>query len=441
MEIQAESRSTKNWAAPFFTIWTGQAFSLLGSQLVQFSLIWWLTKTTGSATVLATASLVGLLPQVVLGPFIGALVDRWNRRVIMILADSAIALATLGLAVLFWSGEVEFWHVYLLMFIRSVAGGFHWPAMQASTSLMVPGEHLARVQGLNQMLQGGMNILSAPLGAVLLDVLTVQGILMIDIGTATLAILPLFFIQVPQPPRSEAARLSGKKSSLWQDFRLGLHYVLSWPGLVIIGVMATLINFLLNPAFALTPLLVTDHFDGGAMQLAGLESILGIGVVVGGILLGVWGGFRRRILTSLVGLLGIGLGSVLLGVAPAAAYPLALAACFILGFSMPITNGPLFAAIQAVVAPEMQGRVFTLIGSASAAMSPVGLIIAGPVADRFGVQTWYIVGGIVSIAMSVVAYFIPAVMRLEEGRGKPVDTSSAAPLLAADPTAGTAEGD
>jgi len=205
--------------------------------------------------------------------------------------------------------------------------------------------------------------------------------------------------------------------------------------------MATLINFLLNPAFTLTPILVIEHFNGGAMQLAGLESILGIGIVAGGVTLGVWGGFRRRILTSLVGLLGIGLGSVLLGVAPAAAYPLALAACFILGFSLPITNGPLFAAIQAVVAPEMQGRVFTLIGSASAAMSPVGLIIAGPVADKFGVQTWYIVGGIVSIAMSVVAYFIPAVMRLEEGRGKPVDTSSAAPLLAADPAAGMAEGD
>jgi DHA3 family macrolide efflux protein-like MFS transporter len=441
MDVQAETRSVKSWAAPFFTIWTGQAFSLLGSQLVQFALIWWLTKTTGSATVLATASLVGLLPQVVLGPFIGALVDRWNRRVIMILADSTIALATLGLAVLFWSGEVQYWHVYLLMFIRSTAGGFHWPAMHSSTTLMVPGAHLARVQGLNQMLNGGMNILSAPLGAVLLDVLSVQGILMIDIGTAMLAVLPLLFIRVPQPPKSLIVQQSGEKISLWQDFRLGLRYVFSWPGLVIIAGMATLINFLLNPAFALTPILVTKHFDGGAMQLAGLESILGIGVVAGGITLGVWGGFRRRMLTSLVGLLGVGLGSLLIGFAPPVAYSLALAAFFILGFSLPITNGPLMAAIQAAVAPEMQGRVFTLINSAAAAMSPLGLIIAGPVADTFGVQTWYIVGGFVTIAMGVMGYFIPAVMHLEEGRGSPAETTSETLPLSVEPSVSLAEGD
>lgn len=125
---------------------------------------------------LAIASLVGLLPQVVLVPIIGALVDLWNRRVIMILADGTIALATLGLAFLFWTGQEQIWQVYLLMFIRATAGGFHWPAMQASTSLMVPKEHLARVQGLNQMHQGGMNIVSAPLGALLLGWLPIQGV-------------------------------------------------------------------------------------------------------------------------------------------------------------------------------------------------------------------------------------------------------------------------
>lgn len=141
--------NSKKWMAPFFTVWVGGAFSLLGSQLVQFALIWWLTESTGSATVLATASLVGLLPQVLLGPLVGALVDRWSRRWVMIVADSATALATIGLALLFWNGSIQIWHVYLLMFIRSIGGGFHWSAMQASTSLMVPKEHLSRIQGLN----------------------------------------------------------------------------------------------------------------------------------------------------------------------------------------------------------------------------------------------------------------------------------------------------
>ncbi len=441
MSVQNHSRTSRRWATPFFTIWTGQAFSLLGSQLVQFALIWWLTKTTGSATVLATASLAGLLPQVVLGPIIGTLVDRWNRRLTMILADGAIALATFGLALLFLSGRVEIWHVYLLMFIRSTAGGFHWPAMQASTSLMVPKEHLARIQGLNQMLQGGMNIASAPLGAVLLDILSIQGILFIDIATAAMAIVPLFFIAVPQPKPDASPEAEVQKNTFWQDFRLGLRYMFGWSGLVIIALMATLINFLLNPAGAMMPILVTKHFGGGAMQFAGLESTLGVGVIVGGVLLSIWGGFRRRVLTSMMGLIGIGLGSVLVGFAPASAYFMAVAGMFIMGFALPITNGPLLAAVQAAVAPEMQGRVFTLISSAASAMTPLGLIIAGPVVDRFGVQSWYIMAGVSSIAMALSGCLIPAVMNLEEGRGRGDEglTQTGAEAVAGAPVA--ADGD
>src|SRR4030066_1615060 len=184
MNANAALERPKPWAPRFFSIWTGQAFSLFGSQLVSFTVIWWLTQTTGSATVLATASLVGLLPQVILGPLTGALVDRWSRRLTMIVADGIIALATVILAVLFALGHVQIWQVYALLFVRSVCGGFHWPAMQASTTLMVPNEQFSRIQGLNQMLQGGMNIASAPLGALLLALLPMEGILAIDVFTA-----------------------------------------------------------------------------------------------------------------------------------------------------------------------------------------------------------------------------------------------------------------
>ncbi|RLD03093.1 MAG: MFS transporter, partial [Chloroflexota bacterium] len=143
-----ENTPQKKWAVPFFTIWTGQAISLLGSQMVQFSLIWWLTKTTESATVLTTATLVGILPSVVLGPFVGALVDRWNRRKILIIADSSIAFVTLILVYLFSIELVEIWIIYLMLFLRALGGGFHGPAMAASTSLMVPDEHLTRIQGV-----------------------------------------------------------------------------------------------------------------------------------------------------------------------------------------------------------------------------------------------------------------------------------------------------
>jgi DHA3 family macrolide efflux protein-like MFS transporter len=415
MSSSVEPDIKKSWKAPFFTIWAGQALSLLGSQLVGFALIWWLTKTTGSATVLAAASLVGLLPQVILGPLVGTLVDRWNRRLIMIVADSIIALATVGLAILFWQGSVQFWHVYVLLFIRSTAGGFHWSAMQASTSLMVPKEHLSRIQGLNQMLNGGLNIISAPLGALLLEVLPLQGILAIDVVTALVAITPLFFIAVPQPKRNLGAESGEAKSTVWGELRQGLKYAFSWPGLVIIGLLAALINFLLTPAFSLMPILVTKHFNGQALQLAWMESAYGVGVLLGGLLLSVWGGFKRRMYTSFMGVLGIGIASLVVGLLPSAAFPLAVAALFLSGFSNPIANGPLFAALQASVDPEMQGRIFTLVGSVASAMSPLGLIAAGPVADQLGVQTWFLVGGIVTILMALTMFSIPAVIRFEEG--------------------------
>lgn len=415
MDTIDKVQTKNNWKPAFFIIWGGQAFSLLGSQLVQFALIWWLTKNTGSATVLATATLVGLLPQVVLGPLTGALVDRWNRRVIMIVADSIIALATIGLAVLFLSGQVEIWQVYLLMFIRSTAGGFHWPAMQASTSLMVPKEHLARIQGLNQMLQGGMTIFSAPLGALLLEVLPVQGILMIDVSTAILAILPLLFIQVPQPERivNQEGRL--ERQGVWDDLKEGFRYVWSWPALMIIVGMAMAINLLLTPASSLQPLLITEHFNGGALQLAWMESAWGVGIFLGGMLLSVWGGFRRRIITSLLGLIILGIAIFMIGITPSEAFILALGMSFVAGISLPIVNGPIHAVLQAVVEPDKQGRVFTLVSSLATAMTPLGLIIAGPVADAISVNFWFVIAGLLTLIMGCTGFFLPAVIHIENG--------------------------
>jgi DHA3 family macrolide efflux protein-like MFS transporter len=242
------------------------------------------------------------------------------------------------------------------------------------------------------------------------------------VGTALLAITPLFFIPVPQPERTDLPENGESKPSVWQDMLAGFRYIMGWPGLIMIGIMAAMINFLLTPASSLIPIFVTQHFNGGAFQLAGLESAWGIGVVIGGILLGIWGGFKRRILTSLVGLIVLGIAVTMMGLLPSWAFYLAIAMMFVIGFANPITNGPLFAVMQSTVAPEMQGRVFTLIASVAAAMSPIGLIIAGPLADRFGIQTWYIVAGLVTLFMGVSAFFIPVIVNIEEGRGEQLDS-------------------
>ncbi len=400
-----------NWAARFFTVWTGQAFSLFGSMLVQFALVWWLTKTTGSATVLALATMVALLPQVFLGPFAGALVDRWSRRMVMIGADSLIALTMVGLAVLAATGAMRVGHVFVVMFIRAVGGVFHWAAMQASTSLMVPERHLARVAGLNQTLNGALQIAAPPLGAMLWGILPLYGILAIEVGTALLAVLPLLFIPVPQPT---AGRRPGAPSSLLQDVGEGLRYIWQWPGVRALLLMATVINFTINPGFALMPILISRHFGKGALELGWMESAWGMGVLSGGLILSGWGGFRRRILTTLMGLVGMGMGVLVLGIVPPAGFLVALAAMFFAGVMNPITNGPVMAIIQARVRPELQGRVFTAIGSVAGAMMPLGTLVAGPVADWLGVQVWFIVGGMICVLMGTASFFIPAIVYMED---------------------------
>ncbi len=414
----------QHWAVRFFTIWTGQAFSLFGSALVQFALVWWLTQKTGSAVVLTTATLVGMLPQVVLGPFAGALVDRWNRRVIMMAADATIAAFTVLLIWLFAIGQVQVWHVYVIMAVRSLGGAFHFPAMSASTPLMVPEKHLTRVSGLNQTLMGLMNMIAPPIGALLLEVMSTQGLLMIDVVTAALAILPLFFFSIPQPERREP-EAHEQKPSLLGDVRAGLDYVRGWPGMLAILGMAFFLNFLLTPAGALMPLLITKHFEKGALEFGLMDSAWGFGVIAGGVILGVWGGFKKKVATSMTGIIGIGIGITLVGVAPPAAFGLALGGMAFAGLMNPITNGPLGALLQTIVRPDMQGRVMALVNSAATAMTPLGLLIAGSVSDVIGIRAWYWIAGIITLLMGAAGFFIPAVMNVENnhnGHAEPIPT-------------------
>ena len=404
----------ERWQARFFTIWTGQQLSLIGSMLAGFALVWWLTEKTGSATVLTTASLVQILPSVVLGPLVGPLIDRWNRRKVMLVADIAIALFSAWLAYLFWADALQIWQVYVIMAVRAIGGTFHWPAMSASTSLLVPEKHLARVAGINQTMRGIMSIISPPLGALLISVLPLHGVMAIDVGTAVCAILPLLFVHIPQPKRRDEGQNGGIAPTFWSDLREGLSFIWRWPGLRSLLVMAAVINFVFNPAGSLLPLAVTEHFGGGANELGWIESFWGIGIVLGGLLLGVWGGFKRRIVTSMVGLVGMGVGCLVFGVAPANAFGMALGGIAFIGFMNPLTNGPINAIFQSVIPPDMQGRAFTLIGSACSAMSPIGMIIAGPIADAFGVQSWFIICGLSCAAMGVYAFANPVVMGIED---------------------------
>ena len=403
----------ENWAARFFTIFTGQAFSLFGSSIVQFALVWYLTLKTGSATVLATASLFAMLPQILLGPIAGTVVDRNNRRIIMIVSDTLIALSTLVLIYLFWVGKVEIWQIYLIAAIRSTAGAFHFPAMSASTTLMVPKEHLARVAGANQTLQGLVGIVAPPVAALLVAVMPTQNILMIDVLTAIFGVAPLLYFTIPQPTPDPVQAGAPEKSFL-QDLSAGFKYVASWPGLLLLGLMATLLNFLIAPTSALMPLLVTKYFGKGALELGSLDSLFGIGMILGGILLSIWGGFKKRIVTSLTSIAAFSFAILAIAAAPSDKFWIMLVSMFAFGFLMPLVNGPIHALFQSLIEPNMQGRVLSLINSVAGAMMPISLLLAGPVSDATSLQTWFWIAGILNLAIALTGFFVPALIRIEE---------------------------
>ncbi|MBG0770757.1 MAG: MFS transporter [Anaerolineaceae bacterium] len=407
-ENQSEQTFDK-WQVRFFTVWAGQAFSMLGSQLVGFAFVWYLTQKTGSATILAIASLMSMLPNIIIGPIAGTFVDRWNRKWVMIVFDSITALATFGLAVLFFLDIAEIWHIYVILFIRSSCGQFQWAAMKASTSLMVPKKHLARVAGANETLNGLMNIIAPALGAFLIQVMSTQGILMIDVSTAAIAVIPLLFFSIPQPVRKNKSENGepAAKTSVWQDLKEGWQYVTHWPSLMALIFLAMLINFLINPAFTLLPLVVTEHFQKGAMELALLDSVFGVGVIIGGLVLSAWGGFKNRLITSLVGLIVSGFAVTAIGLAGPNMYWLAMVVTGVFAFVNPMINGPIFAVMQARVEPEIQGRVFSLLTAGAGLASPLGMAIAGPLADATNNQLWFVMGGILTIVAGAVSLLIP----------------------------------
>jgi len=236
------------------------------------------------------------------------------------------------------------------------------------------------------------------------------------VGSALFAIIPLFFIAIPQPENKNLSQKENLVASVWDDFKEGLRYVRTWPGLIILLVMALFLNMVINPAFTLLPLLVREHFGGGALQLGWFNSAFGIGAVVGGVLLGIWGGFKKKIHTTQMGLIGLSIGLGLIGFASETMMITAMAGILFVGIMITITNGPISAILQSTVDPAMQGRVFSLVGSLSSAMTPLGLILAGPISELISIQIWYIVSSVLTLGFGIGGFFSKALMSLgEEG--------------------------
>lgn len=398
-----------NWQLRFFSIFIGQSLSLIGSALTQFVLLWWITDTTGSPTALALAGIAALLPQALLSPIGGTIADRWSRRALLILSDAITAGCMLVLIFLFATGAVELWHIYTLMFIRSSMQAFQQPAAAASTAMLVPEAWIPRVAGMNQTVFGIMTIAGAPLGAVALAFLPFQGALSIDVVTALVGLIPLFIFKIPQnlPHQSQVM-------GIMTELGAGVEYVTRRRGLLILYGVIGRVVLTIMPTFTLTPLLVKNDFNGGVNEVALMEGLSGIGIILGGILISVWTGFKRRVVSVLV-FYGLSCITVAFtGLTPANMILLAAFWWFVSGATFAMGNAPFTALLQLTVPNDMQGRVLALLNTVVGLAGPIGLLVVGPLGEAIGVRGVFIVGGVLSTLVCIAALFSPSLLRVEE---------------------------
>src|SRR5690606_20030942 len=273
----------RTWKQTFGIIWTGQLLSILSTSMVNFAIILWLSIEHNSAEVLAYAAIAGMLPQSILGLVAGAYVDKWNRKLTMILSVGFIAFCTLLIALLFYIGATEVGLIYLLLAFRSVGAASHMPAMQASIPLLAPESELLRISGVNQMIQS-LSIIAGPaLGALAISVMDIEKVLLFDVAGAVLAIISLLLIHIPNPKKQE----NEQQESLLQQISNGIQTVLKNKGLMYLFVASMVMMFCIMPVAVIFPLFTLRHFNGGAFEMSVIEVIWGVGMLLGGVALGM----------------------------------------------------------------------------------------------------------------------------------------------------------
>jgi DHA3 family macrolide efflux protein-like MFS transporter len=385
------------WKKPFITIYIGQAFSILGSAAAQFAIIWWLTVKTESAITLTVAMIISFLPNIFIGPFAGVIVDRYNRRTIMILADGFVALSSAFLAVAFLlNPELPTLYIYLALFMRSLGGVFHGPAMQAAIPMLVPADKLMQAGGWGQMIQSLSSMLGPVLGAALMGFMPIYAIMLIDIVGAAFAVICLMFVHVPDLPRT------AERPHLFADMKLGFVAIWENKPLRAMFVPIMILNLLFSPLGALFPLLVRVHYHGEAFHNSIVEFAFSGGMLVASAILGAWGGAKRRFLMMTIGMLVMGVTCAIGGLLPAEGFWIFCAGCFILGGSGTFGNVPAMAYIQETTAPEVMGKVMSLIMMSMTVAMPVSLLVAGPVSEVIGINNWFLWSGVGLLADTVL---------------------------------------
>ncbi|MBN2862238.1 MAG: MFS transporter [Bacteroidales bacterium] len=394
----------QNWKRVFGIIWTGQLISTLSSSIVGYAVVFWLSIETKSAEVLAYATIATLLPQLLIGPFTGVFIDRWDRRRTMIMADIFIAVCTLIMALLFIKGDVRISFIYLLLVMRSVGAAFHVPAMQASIPLLAPESELMRISGINQVINSVSVIAGPALAALMISILNMTWVLMLDVIGASIAVISLLMIRIPNPVRKEDA----PAPHVLRELKEGFHEIYSHPGLLWLFIIILIAHFFIMPVAALFPLMTVNHFNGGTYHMSIVEVAWGLGMLAGGALLGI-----KKVRISEITLINatflvLGLTFVFSGILPVSGFFFFAGLTLIGGITMAFFSASFTVVIQTTVDTAILGRVFSIYGSITLLPSMLGLLQTGYIADAIGVPNAFIISGTALTILGFTAFFIPA---------------------------------
>ncbi|MFW9827107.1 MAG: MFS transporter [Candidatus Thorarchaeota archaeon] len=404
----AESADRSTFRSYLF-FWAGQLFSLLGSLIVFFVLFVWIVDVTQNQSLLSIANFIFLVPMLIITPFAGVISDRYNRKSLILIADSLQAYFTLMLTIFFIYDVAEIWIVFVFIGIRSIFQSFHQPVVAAIMPSMVPKDKLSRINGINYFFTGIIQLIGPAVGATLLFFFPIQIVIWADIVTFFIALVPILLIKIPNV-NSESEK--SEKNSFLKDMRDGFSAIKTIPGLLTLMLVAMLLNMLIQPFSVLMPYFIKITHGGNNFFLALIEMFLQAGMIFGAIIPSVKKKWNNSIRTTFIGIVIINMGYLMYAISPIGFYPLLGSGAFILGLFLPVVNTLVLTAVQRTIPQNKMGRVFSILNTLSMIASPIGAIVSGPLGEIFGISWLYFYCAILGIVVSVIVYLFTSIRHL-----------------------------
>ena len=392
-----------------------QTISLFGSSLVQYAIFWYLTLETQSGVIMTLSTIFGFLPTFFISPFAGVWADRYNRKRLIVLSDGITALSTLVLVLLFLAGQRSIWILLATSAIRAIGAGIQMPAVGAILPQIVPEKELTRINGLNGSIQAVVMLVSPMISGALYQFAPMEGIFMIDIVTAALAIaIMVFLLKVPTHEKASQEQVS----NYLQDMKLGFRYIQNHAFIKRLFLYFSLAFFMAAPVSFLSPLPVARSVVEDVWRWTAIEIAFSLGMIGGGLWIASWGGFKNRIHSIAFAIGAMGLCTFGMGVIPN--FWIYLFLMGLVGLVIPLLNAPSMTLLQEKVEEDFLGRVFGVQSMVASSMMPLGMLIFGPLADRMAIEILMAVSG---VFLMVVAFFaIRDRVLLEAGKPEPSDT-------------------